>query len=82
MNCLITCQTLPWPVKSPDISPMEHVWNMMGRRLHLPGNVDDLARQLEQNWQEIPQKTIRMIYHSMPRRVAAFTQTKGESTPY
>ncbi|GFX27075.1 transposable element Tc1 transposase [Trichonephila clavipes] len=28
----------------PDLSPIEHVWDMMGRLLHLPGNVDDLAR--------------------------------------
>ncbi|GFX47733.1 transposable element Tc1 transposase [Trichonephila clavipes] len=45
----------------PDPSPIEHVWDIMGRRLHLPGNVDDLARQLEQIWQEIPQETIRVF---------------------
>ncbi|GFU47812.1 hypothetical protein TNCV_4465531 [Trichonephila clavipes] len=50
---------------------IEHVWDMMGRRLHLLGNVDDLPRQLEQTLQEIPQKTVRVIYHSMARRVAA-----------
>ncbi|GFV28416.1 hypothetical protein TNCV_5071841 [Trichonephila clavipes] len=32
---------------------------MMGRRMHLPGNVADLARQLEKIWQEIPQETTR-----------------------
>ncbi|GFS57147.1 transposable element Tcb1 transposase [Trichonephila clavipes] len=66
----------------PDLSPIEHVWNMMGRRLHLPGNVDDLVGQLEQIWQEIPQETIRGVYHSMPRRVAACIQARGRSTPY
>ncbi|GFT37437.1 uncharacterized protein TNCV_150431 [Trichonephila clavipes] len=44
MNCLTACQTLPWPARSPDLSSMEHVWNMMGKRLHLPGNVDNLAQ--------------------------------------
>ncbi|GFX00363.1 hypothetical protein TNCV_1273571 [Trichonephila clavipes] len=44
---------------------------MMGMRLHLPENIDNLARQLEKIWQEIPQETIRVLYHSMPRRVAA-----------
>jgi len=24
---------LPWPPRSPDLSPIEHVWDMMGRRL-------------------------------------------------
>ncbi|GFU85005.1 hypothetical protein TNCV_1552691 [Trichonephila clavipes] len=36
-NCITACQTLPWP----DLSSIEHVWDIMGRRL--PGNVDDLA---------------------------------------
>ncbi|GFW17175.1 transposable element Tcb1 transposase [Trichonephila clavipes] len=65
-----------------DLSPIEHVWDMMGRPLHLPENVDDLSRQLEQIWQEIPQDTIRVIYHSMQRRVAACIQPRVGSTPY
>ncbi|GBM16364.1 hypothetical protein AVEN_28323-1 [Araneus ventricosus] len=24
---------LPWPARSPDISPIEHVWNIIGRQL-------------------------------------------------
>ncbi|GFU85591.1 transposable element Tc1 transposase [Trichonephila clavipes] len=36
-------QTLPWPARSPDPTPIEHVWDMMGMRLYLPGNVVDLA---------------------------------------
>ncbi|GFU63347.1 transposable element Tc1 transposase [Trichonephila clavipes] len=42
MNCLTASQTLPWPTRSPNLSSIEHVWGMMGRRLHLPGNVNDL----------------------------------------
>ncbi|GFU00219.1 hypothetical protein TNCV_801901 [Trichonephila clavipes] len=49
---------------------------MMGRLQHLSGNVDDLARQLEQIWQKIPQETIRVLYHSMSRRVAACFQVR------
>ncbi|GFU67174.1 transposable element Tc1 transposase [Trichonephila clavipes] len=45
INSLTACQTLPWPARLPDLSPIEHVWDTMGRRLHLPGNVDDLVRQ-------------------------------------
>ncbi|GFX48251.1 transposable element Tc1 transposase [Trichonephila clavipes] len=47
MNCLKDCQTLPWPVSPPDLSPIEHVWDIIGRRLHLPWNVYDLTQQLE-----------------------------------
>ncbi|GFX01484.1 uncharacterized protein TNCV_1864581 [Trichonephila clavipes] len=50
----------------------------MGRRLHLSGNVDNLTRQLEQIWQEIPQETIRVLYHSMSCRVAACIQARED----
>ncbi|GFV26379.1 uncharacterized protein TNCV_5086921 [Trichonephila clavipes] len=64
----------------PDFSTIEHVWDMMGRRLHLPGNVDDLAGQLQQIWQEIPRELIRGLYHSMPRCVAACIQERRFSS--
>ncbi|GFW50395.1 retrovirus-related Pol polyprotein from transposon 297 [Trichonephila clavipes] len=54
MNYLTAYQTLSWPVRSLDPSPIEHVWDRMGKRLHLIGNDEDLTRQLEQIWQEIP----------------------------
>ncbi|GFX85152.1 HTH_Tnp_Tc3_2 domain-containing protein [Trichonephila clavipes] len=48
MNGLTVYQTLPWPSRSPDPSPIEHTLDIMERLLHLPGNVDNLIRQLEQ----------------------------------
>ncbi|GFV27397.1 hypothetical protein TNCV_3795921 [Trichonephila clavipes] len=33
----------------------------MGRRHHILGNVDDIARQLEQIWKKILHETIRML---------------------
>ncbi|GFV22578.1 zinc finger MYM-type protein 1 [Trichonephila clavipes] len=79
-----------------DPSPIEHVWDMMGRRLHISGNVDHLTRQLVQIWHEIPQKSIRVLYRSMSRRDieryahlettssrdAACIPARGGSTPY
>ncbi|GFS60024.1 transposable element Tc1 transposase [Trichonephila clavipes] len=65
------CQTLPWPARLPAFSPIEQVWDMMGKRIHLPGNVDNIAQELEHIWQEIPQETLKLLYQSMPRRVAA-----------
>ncbi|GFS60873.1 hypothetical protein TNCV_2002311 [Trichonephila clavipes] len=37
----------PW---QPDRSPIEHDWDMKGRRLHLQGNADDLAPTIEANF--------------------------------
>ncbi|GFV45293.1 transposable element Tc1 transposase [Trichonephila clavipes] len=61
----------------PDLSPIEHVWNMIGRRLHLSRNVYNMARQLEQIRHEIMQETISVLYHFMPRCVAACIQARG-----
>ncbi|GFW91057.1 transposable element Tc1 transposase [Trichonephila clavipes] len=71
MNCLLAYQTLPFPARSRDPPPNQHISDMMGRQLHLPGNFDYQTRQLEQIWQEIPQENIRVFYHSMPHRVVA-----------
>ena len=28
---------LPWPTVSPDMNPIEHIWNYLGRKLELEG---------------------------------------------
>jgi transposase len=35
---------IPWPARSPDLSPIEHVWDMIGRRVEdFPTPVGTLA---------------------------------------
>ncbi|GFW06749.1 hypothetical protein TNCV_3288491 [Trichonephila clavipes] len=74
---LTVCQTLPWFARS---LSNRAFCDVMGRRLHLLGNVDDLARQLEQILTEIPQETIEVIYR--PMLLAACIQARGASRPY
>ncbi|GFV32674.1 hypothetical protein TNCV_441661 [Trichonephila clavipes] len=38
--------TLLLPARSPDLLAIKHVWDMMGRQLYIPRNIDDLVRQL------------------------------------
>ncbi|UYV62802.1 Transposase [Cordylochernes scorpioides] len=45
-------QMLPWPPYSPDLSPIEHVWDIIGRRLHAlpqPRSEDELWQMLEKS---------------------------------
>ncbi|UYV68209.1 HMX3 [Cordylochernes scorpioides] len=68
-------QMLPWPPYSPDLSPIEHVWDIIGRRLHAlpqPRSEDELWQMVEREWRAIPQDAIRTLIDSLPRRVAAY----------
>ena len=68
-------QSLPWPSMSPDISPIEHVWDILGRRVqgHVPAprNLQELANVLQEEWHRIPQNDIRLFVGSMRRRCVA-----------
>ncbi|GFU00327.1 transposable element Tcb2 transposase [Trichonephila clavipes] len=35
-------QTLPWPARSPDLSPVEHVWDQLKRQMSSCHSVHDL----------------------------------------
>ncbi|UYV68920.1 K02A2.6-like [Cordylochernes scorpioides] len=76
-------QMLPWPPYSPDLSPIEHVWDIIGRRLHAlpqPRSEDELWQMVEREWRAIPQDAIRTLIDSLPRRVAACIAVR-ESQP-
>ena len=53
---------LPWPAVSPDLSPIEHVWDEMERRVRAqpqqPENLDELRRALLTVWQHIPKTLV------------------------
>ncbi|GFV31753.1 uncharacterized protein TNCV_2442241 [Trichonephila clavipes] len=66
MNYFKSCQTLPWSARSPDLCPIEHVFDLMGRRLHLPENADDLAynwRKFGKKYRRIPSWRFITLYH-------------------
>ncbi|GFV03148.1 transposable element Tcb2 transposase [Trichonephila clavipes] len=53
-----TIQRMEWPVCSPDLNPIEHVWDMLGRRIAArprpPATVRDLEIALLEEWNSIP----------------------------
>ena len=77
---------LPWPSKSPDINPIEHAWDVLGRRVREravpPQNLDELYQCLQQEWRAIPRATIRNLIRSMPRRCQAVERARGGHTRY
>ena len=77
---------LPWPARSPDLSPIEHLWDHLGRRVqqrqHPPQTRNALAQALQEEWRRIPYHVIRRLVHSARRRVAACIAARGGHTRY
>ena len=36
-------KVLPWPAVSPDMNPIEHIWDYIGRKIRARGNVNNLG---------------------------------------
>ncbi|GFX41286.1 DDE_3 domain-containing protein [Trichonephila clavipes] len=52
-------QTLPWPARSPDFSPVEHVWDQLKRQMRSRHSVHDLELAVQDLWAHPPQDNIR-----------------------
>lgn len=78
--------TLPWPARSPDLNPIEHLWDQLGRRIQAleppPQTLQQLEAQLHREWRQITLQQIRRLTGSMRRRVAAVIQANGGYTRY
>ena len=77
---------MPWPAISPDITPIEHVWEELERRLRKRPNqartVPELALALREEWTNMPQGTIQRVIGSMRRRCQAVILVEGGHTSY
>ena len=53
---------LPWPAMSPDLNPIEHIWDLLDRRVRVraipPRNVWKLAGAVLEQWGNISQQEL------------------------
>lgn len=77
---------LPWPAFSPDLNPIEHLWDELDRRVRRrdnpPSSVPELEQALLQEWNNIPQMTVNNLINSMTRRVQSALDANGGHTRY
>ncbi|GFX01291.1 transposable element Tcb2 transposase [Trichonephila clavipes] len=63
-------QRMSWPAYSPDLNPIEHVWDMLGRQIaalsHPPSSVTELKRALQEDWYRLSPQLIHHLIASMP----------------
>ena len=60
---------LPWPSKSPDLNPIEHLWAELDRCIRQrqpPSQFNQLGQALQHEWQRILQVRIQHLIRSMP----------------
>ena len=78
-------QVLKWPSKSPDLNPIEHVWDLLDRRVRqrpVQQNLHELEIDLVQEWTALFQLSIRNYVMSMRTRCLAVIAADGGYTRY
>ncbi|GFU57252.1 DDE_3 domain-containing protein [Trichonephila clavipes] len=71
---------LPWPANSPDLNPIENLWDHLDWVAHAMDphlrNLAQLAKALEPAWLNIPVTIFRNLIDSLLARVAAVHSAK------
>ena len=79
---------LDWPAQSPDLNPIEHLWQHLKRQLakyeNDPVSIYELWEcvDIETEWNNIPPRICLDLIATMPRRVDAVLKAKGGYTKY
>ncbi|GFS83891.1 transposable element Tcb2 transposase [Trichonephila clavipes] len=80
-------ERMDWPTRSPDLNPIEHVWDFLGRRLAArtlpPVTIRELRLALQDEWAAMPQQQfIDTLILSMGRRCETCLAVRGDHIPY
>lgn len=79
-----TPKTLDHPPQSPDLNPIEHLWEYLDRQIRKRtiSSKDMLKSVIMEEWQKISSDVTKKLVESMPRRLSAVIKAKGKSTKY
>ena len=79
-------ELLDWPAQSPDLNPIEHLWDHLKRRLanheRVPTSIKELWERVQEEWEKIPAEECAKLIESMPIRVDKVLKAKGGHTKY
>ncbi len=77
---------LKWPPQSPDLNPMEHLWDVLEREICIMDvqltNLQQLQDAIMSTWTKISDKYFQNLLESMPRRIKEVLKAKGGPTQF
>jgi hypothetical protein len=79
-------QLLDWPAQSPDLNPIEHLWQILKKKLNKhkisAKGALELWDRVAVEWGKIEVEECHRLIESMPRRIQAVIKAKGGHTKY
>ena len=75
---------MEWPAQSPDLNPIEHLWQQLKQRLasyeHPPQGINELWERAEREWEGIDASVCQKLIEGLPKRVLEVYKAKGGYT--
>ncbi|KFM57288.1 Transposable element Tc3 transposase, partial [Stegodyphus mimosarum] len=90
LTCLMTLESkdihqIDWPAKSPDLKPIEHAWDALGKTTAicqpLLRTIQELKTALVEEWVQLTQALLNSLVKSMSTRACCLSVT-GNQTLY
>jgi len=75
---------LEWPPQSPDLNPIENLWNYLDGKVNKTNvtNKENYYLELQKAWEQLDPDYLKNLVESMPRRLQAVIKAKGSNTKY
>ncbi len=81
---LLKVKVMEWPSMSPDLNPIEHMWDILKRKVekHHVSNIQQLRYVFMEEWKRMPVTTCAALVNSMFRRIKTVLDNNGDPTKY
>ena len=75
-----------WPARSPDLNPVENIWEIIVRRIYADqkqyNSVAELKVAVSECWEDMDPKVLENLVGSMPKRIYQVIECKGGPIEY